>query len=189
MTAPSRVRLSVIIPCWGDTTRILSWIQPLWNRPHTEWIFSLASTPWESLPELIRSHTWVCQHPTPNRGAQLNQGAALARGDYLLFHHADSHLTEAHLQALEDQMDNPGFQAGAFYRKFDQRHPELLFLEPCERWHCRNFGTLYGDQSLFVRSDIFKKTGGLSGISPARRRRTVRTTEKKTAPSLFWIHL
>ena len=53
---------------------------------------------------------------------------------------------------------------GAFYRKFDDRHPWLMWLEPLARFLTRNGGTLFGDQSVFVRRDVFVRLGGFAEI-------------------------
>ena len=54
---------------------------------------------------------------------------------------------------------------GAFYRKFDGRHPHLLWLEKIARYlSTRHGGTFFGDQSVFVRREIFAKLGGFASI-------------------------
>ena len=88
---------------------------------------------------------------------QMNLGAQLATGDVLVFHHVDSILTEAHLRSIADALGDSRCVGGAFYRKFDERHPRLRALEKFERWHCRAFGTIYGDQTVFVRHDHFQE--------------------------------
>jgi glycosyltransferase involved in cell wall biosynthesis len=106
----------------------------------------------------------VCLAERPGRGRQMNLGAETASGDVLLFHHVDSQLTEEHLRALRRIMSQPEVAGGAFYRKFDQRHPHLRWLEAIERWHSRAFGTLYGDQSIFVRRVHFLQLGGFATL-------------------------
>ncbi len=73
-------------------------------------------------------------------------------------------LTEAHLAAIHLAMRDPKIVGGAFYRKFDGRHPRLLWLEPVARFLSRNGGTLYGDQSIFVRREVFQQLGGFAKI-------------------------
>ena len=100
----------------------------------------------------------------PNRGAQMNSGAALARGQTLLFHHADSLLGHAHLDALRTAMRRADFVGGAFHREFDDRHPIMKRVEPLERWRCVHGKALFGDQSIFVRRDVFNALGGYAEI-------------------------
>jgi hypothetical protein len=94
----------------------------------------------------------------------LNQGAQIATADWLLFHHVDTELTPDHVATLV-ALDWDDAVGGAFYRGFDERHPRLRFLEKFERWHCRVFGTIYGDQSIFVRREDFLRMGGFAPLA------------------------
>jgi rSAM/selenodomain-associated transferase 2 len=119
----------------------------------------------------------------PNRGAQLNAGARMARGEMLLFHHADTFLTQEHVDALHAAAGHrPELAGGAFHRKFDGRHRRLAILEKVARLLAERGGTLYGDQSIFVRREVFERLGGFAEIPlmediefSRRLRRTERT--------------
>ncbi len=100
----------------------------------------------------------------PSRGRQMNHGAALASGDVLIFLHADAELERAHLEAIAGAMVNRHFVGGAFYRRFDERHPHLHPLEHVGRFLTRHGGTLFGDQTVFVRREIFARLGGFAEI-------------------------
>ena len=65
----------------------------------------------------------------PSRGKQMNDGAANATGDVLIFLHADTQIERAHFEAIERAMSDPAIVGGAFYRKFDERHPHLRSFE------------------------------------------------------------
>ncbi|MEP6936744.1 MAG: glycosyltransferase family 2 protein, partial [Chthoniobacterales bacterium] len=101
---------------------------------------------------------------TPNRGEQMNAGAARAAGDVLVFHHADTEITDAHFAAIDRAMRKRGIIGGAFYRKFDGRHPRLIWLEQVARFLTKHSGTLFGDQTVFVRREVFEKLGGYATI-------------------------
>jgi hypothetical protein len=155
--------ISVIVPVWRDHEAVPQIVRVALASPHVkEVIVSLA----EALPEFLKACADLgavhLDAGVPNRGAQMDRGAALARGEWLLFHHADSRLTAAHLDALA-AVPAP-IAGGAFYRKFDERHPGLRRFESVERWHNRSFGPLYGDQSLFARRSVFEKLGGFRGL-------------------------
>jgi rSAM/selenodomain-associated transferase 2 len=100
----------------------------------------------------------------PNRGAQMNHGAAIASGDVLVFQHADTEFTPEHFHAIETTMRDPTVVGGAFHRKFDERHPALMRFEKIARWRASRGATLYGDQSIFVRREVFQKLGGFAPI-------------------------
>jgi GT2 family glycosyltransferase len=100
----------------------------------------------------------------PSRGQQMNDGAAAATGDVLVFLHADTEIEQPHLDAIQQAMTIPTFAGGAFYRAFDERHPHLRFLEPVARFLTRFGGTLFGDQTVFVRRDVFQQLRGFATI-------------------------
>lgn len=160
MDAPPKI--SLIIPCWNNSTEAIE-LAKKWSGHAFVQEVILAAVAGVQAP--LDADGWkVCYADRPGRGSQLNLGAQLATGDVLLFHHVDSHLREDHLVSLASAMRNPGVVGGAFYRKFDRRHPHLLWAEPIERWHSRTFGALYGDQSIFVRRDHFFRLGGFAPI-------------------------
>jgi len=94
----------------------------------------------------------------------MNDGAGVATGDVLVFVHADTQLERAHLAAIKRAMSEPAIAGGAFYRQFDERHPHLLPLERVARFLTRHGGTLFGDQTVFVRREVFQKLGGFAEI-------------------------
>jgi hypothetical protein len=94
----------------------------------------------------------------------MNLGAAAASGGVVVFQHSDTNLDDAHLAAIEAALDDPEIIGGAFFRKFDGRHPRLMWLEAVARFLTSHGGTLYGDQSIFVRRDVFMKLGGFAKI-------------------------
>ncbi len=101
----------------------------------------------------------------PSRGKQMNEGAAVATGDVLAFLHADTEIEPPHLEAVARALtDSPHAIGGAFYRQFDERHPRLRWLESVARFLTRNGGTLFGDQTVFVRREVFDQLGGFAEI-------------------------
>lgn len=157
--------ISIVIPAWRDDAALHQTLTSLRGAPAVrEIIVALAEA---SLGEVerVQAAGAVCVSAgAPSRGRQLDLGASVASGEWLLFHHVDTHLQAAHLQALAALHDQPRIVGGAFYRKFDERHPWLRWLEPVERWHNRSFGALYGDQSIFVRRTQFQALGGFRGL-------------------------
>lgn len=155
--------ISLIIPCWGDEEEAHVLAQRWAGHPLISEVI-IAGVADDSLPKRPDAGIKLCDTPQPNRGWQLNRGAELAVGDILLFHYVDSKLMEEHLDSLFRAMRLGDYVGGGFYRQFDERHPRLRWAEKLERWHCRAFGTVYGDQSLFVRRDHFNRIGGFASI-------------------------
>ena len=94
----------------------------------------------------------------PGRAKQLNSAAKTARGELLLFLHADTIVTkEAMSNLLRTMKDNPDLIGGGFYRYFDSR--SLLLKTTC--WmaglRSRFWHIFLGDQAIFVRKPVFEQ--------------------------------
>jgi rSAM/selenodomain-associated transferase 2 len=160
----ARVQISVIIPAWRDAAKLAGLLPVLAQLDLFEVIVVDASGDDESRAVAAPTGAKFLRCDEPNRGAQMNLGAQQGTGEVLLFQHADTELTSAHLQALVSAMVDPHVVGGAFHRKFDRRHPRMMWMEHMARWLARRGGTLYGDQSVFVRREIFAALGGFAMI-------------------------
>lgn len=165
--APHDARgISVIIPAWRDDAAVLGLIPAIaaWSEVG-EIIVACA----EETPEFrvsVEAAGAVCVAAgRPNRGRQMNAGARVATGEWLLFQHADTALTRAHVAAIAALKERHEIVGGAFHRKFDERHPHCRWIEPIERWRNQHVGSLFGDQSIFVRRTVFEKLGGFAEIA------------------------
>jgi rSAM/selenodomain-associated transferase 2 len=99
----------------------------------------------------------VLQAP-PSRGGQLRAGAEAARGDWLLFLHADTRLEAGwagDLRALP-----PGVVGGAFRLAIDAPGWGPRLLERAVDLRTRLLGLPYGDQALFARRSAYDAAGG-----------------------------
>jgi rSAM/selenodomain-associated transferase 2 len=98
------------------------------------------------------------------RAAQMNAGAQRARGEWLLFLHADTQLPAdalALLNALESHAD---CQAGGFRHRFSGDDWRLRAISHLDNFRCRLTGVLYGDQAMFVRRALFWRLGGFPQV-------------------------
>lgn len=163
--AAAPARISVITPVWNDRTNLTGLLATLVRLEGWHEIIVVDAAGDPATAELVRNAGAVyLPAPAPNRGAQMNLGAAHASGDALVFHHADTAITQAHLAAIAAALTDPAVVGGAFYRKFDGRHPKLLWLEQVARYLTRRGGTFFGDQSVFVRRAVFATLGGFAPI-------------------------
>jgi hypothetical protein len=159
----SQLTISLIVPCWKDDEEAVA-LAEKWATHSLIHEVIVAGVASEAPINHANSKIKRCTAHCPGRGQQMNLGARLATGEVLVFHHVDSILTEGHLQSLAIAMRNSKCLGGAFYRRFDERHPGLRWLEKFERWHTRAFGTIYGDQSVFVRRSHFFSIAGFAPI-------------------------
>jgi rSAM/selenodomain-associated transferase 2 len=94
------------------------------------------------------------------RARQMNAGAAQARGEVLLFLHADTQLPRNAFMAIEQALHDPAIVGGAFRLRFDcQTLPYRLVASSTNlRSHLSKIFT--GDQAYFVRATSFRAIGG-----------------------------
>ena len=161
----TRLRISVVVPSWRDAENLASLVPRLSRLDRVAQVIVVdASGDGESKRIAFSCGATFVPSPAPNRGEQLNLGAAAADGDVIVFQHSDTDLDEAHLAAIETALSDPQIIGGAFFRKFDGRHPRLMWLEAVARFLTQHGGTLYGDQSIFVRRHAFEALRGFAKI-------------------------
>ncbi len=95
----------------------------------------------------------------------LNKGAEISSGEILLFLDADTVVPKDYDKEIENAFMNRNIVGGAFEFTLDGRQFGLRVVELINRVRYRVRHSFYGDQGLFVRSDIFHK----AGMFPARR--------------------
>lgn len=109
---------------------------------------------------LCRSAGVTMVQARQGRASQMNAGAAAARGEMLLFLHADTILPPAAQDMINDALGKPGTIAGSFYLRFDHNHLVLRFYSAMSRLNWPWF--TFGDQGLFLHRETFHGIGGFA---------------------------
>jgi rSAM/selenodomain-associated transferase 2 len=93
------------------------------------------------------------------RGRQMNEGARLAAGEILLFLHADSRLPARAYEQICAACADTNVAGGNFALRFDggDRFSRLLGRVYALQ---RRLGVYYGDSSIWLRRETFKRLGG-----------------------------
>jgi rSAM/selenodomain-associated transferase 2 len=97
------------------------------------------------------------------RGTQMNAGARAARGDVLLFLHADTRLPPGAVEAVLGALAG-GRDWGRFDVEIGGRHRLLRLVARLMSWRSRLTGIATGDQAIFVRRRRFEEAGGFPEI-------------------------
>lgn len=100
----------------------------------------------------------------PGRARQLNLGAARARGETLLFLHADTVLPPDWPAAVAEALARPGVVAGAFGFRLADEFAGRWVVEWTTNLRSRWLQQPYGDQALFVPRAIFDRLGGFADL-------------------------
>ena len=98
----------------------------------------------------------------PGRARQLTAGVSRARGDAIVFLHADTRLPSGFADAIRMALRDPEVVGGAFRFRFDHRTLALRMVEWGTRARVALLGLPYGDQALFVRREVLEAIGGLA---------------------------
>ena len=91
------------------------------------------------------------------RALQMNQAAAVAGGDILLFLHADTQLPEAAAALVEAALENAGW--GWFDVRLDNPARHYRVIAWCMNRRARITRVCTGDQALFVKRELFVEIG------------------------------
>ncbi len=114
------------------------------------------------------------------RAHQLNAGAAVARGEWLLFLHADSRLPAAARRALLAALvDEPDLGAAVFRFAIDLPGPWKRFIEVGQALRQRLYRLPYGDQGLLIRRELFQAVGGYADLPILEDVALIRTLRRR----------
>lgn len=152
--------ISIIIPALNEADCIAATLDAVHSQQHPHEIIVVDGGSTDGTPSLASVQAHVITSPR-GRALQMNRGAAAARGDILLFLHADTLLRPGTLNHVSRSIEK-GAEGGAFRLAFDQWTPLLRFYSFCTRFPVPCF--CFGDRALFVRRDVFEEVGGYREI-------------------------
>lgn len=155
--------LSIVIPVFNEARQIawrLRALAPL--RASGVEVIVVDGGSEDDTVALAAPHCDRLLHAARGRAAQMNAGAAQARGAALLFLHADTRLP-----ADADRLVLAALALRAWGR-FDIRltgmHPMMAVIATAMNWRSRISGIATGDQAIFVRRCAFEQLGGFAAL-------------------------
>jgi len=98
------------------------------------------------------------------RARQMNAGAGVARGDALLFLHADTALPDGAADAIARALADPAVVGGRFDVRFANPRWPFRMIAGLMNRRSRWSGICTGDQAIFVRRSAFEALGGYPDI-------------------------
>jgi rSAM/selenodomain-associated transferase 2 len=94
------------------------------------------------------------------RAIQMNAAAWRAKGEWLLFLHADTLLPDGAICRLNRFERDTAYQAGGFKHRFSGADWRLSLISWIDNLRAGLTRIIYGDQAMFVRRRLFQKMGG-----------------------------
>ena len=153
--------ISVIIPTFNEEKALPSTLCHLLEQPGDYEVIVVDGGSGDRTCAIAQAEPRVCLLTAPKgRASQMNAGAKGARGEWVLFLHADTRLPESALTRLNAMEPDPAIQAGGFLHRFSGGDWRLRLVSFLDNFRCRRTRIIYGDQALFVRRKLFESLGG-----------------------------
>jgi rSAM/selenodomain-associated transferase 2 len=157
---------SVIIPVFHESYSINTVLQKLrehQSRENLEIIVVDGSDQHDTI-DVIHSKNVICLGSQKGRARQMNAGAAVARGEVLIFLHADTHMPDNAFRCIKSVLEDTMVVGGAF--DLGIRSDRVIFRVIAKIASLRSRITRipYGDQGIFMRRKYFHTIGGYRDV-------------------------
>jgi rSAM/selenodomain-associated transferase 2 len=156
-----KTRFSIIIPVLHESDRINSLIDHIHYlvRDNGHEIIVVDGSPGKDTVGAIRRKGVIKLGTEKGRARQMNAGASRAKGEILIFLHADTELPARAFARIDSIMKGNRYVAGAFSLGIRSNKNILRSLARLASLRCRITRIPYGDQAIFIRRDYFRKIG------------------------------
>ena len=158
--------LSIIVPVVDEDRIINDLIEHLYGLPFgdgCEVIIVDGNQSQNTLKAILRGDVKKIAS-FKGRGAQMNAGAAGAKGEILLFLHADTLLPRPVLDQILLALKQPDIVGGAFDLGIDSNRWGFRLIETVASLRSRITRIPYGDQAIFIKKAVFERLGGFGEI-------------------------
>jgi rSAM/selenodomain-associated transferase 2 len=155
------MKLSIIVPIFNEAPQLpdlFAHLLPM-QRAGCEIVFADGGSS-DVSDMLVRVAGYSVVKAERGRARQMNAGAAHARGDVLLFLHADTRLPEGAMHHINHVLADGKFGWGRFDVCITGRSFMLRVVGWMMNWRSRLSGIATGDQAIFIRRIMFERARG-----------------------------
>ena len=153
--------ISIVIPAFNEAAELPATLAALRGQEAGHEVIVADARSTDATAEIARAAgAKLIVSLRRQRAAQMNLGAAAARGDTLLFLHADTRLAPGALRAVERSLRESAVVGGGFARRYAS--PSFFLRATCVLAEARTrlCGWFLGDQAIFARRTAFTALGG-----------------------------
>ena len=158
------VTVSVIIPAIDEAEVVGAAVSSA-IRARADEVILVDGGSRDATARIAEEHGAVVLTASPGRASQQAAGAQAAKGDVLLFLHADCCLPLDGLEEIRQQMADCELVKGGYFR---QRIDHAGWIYRCIEYgnglRARILKWAYGDQAIFVRSRVYHAIGGFPAM-------------------------
>lgn len=154
--------ISVVIPVYNEEAAIENTLKALPFGKGIE-VIVVDGHSTDKTAEIVSRYPVNVMFSPRGRALQMNAGASAARGDILLFLHADCVIDAQGLKNLEKHIVF-NFVGGCFAHRIDSPRRIYRCIEASGNMRAAVLKIFYGDQAIFVRKDIFERIGGFEPV-------------------------
>lgn len=151
--------MSIVIPVLNEASSIIATLERTRALEGNPEIIVVDGGSTDETVALAGRHARVISSPR-GRAAQMNRGAAEARGNTLLFLHADTMLPRDALRCIAGALANPRVVGGRFQVVLDDPGWMYRVIGFSINLRDRLAGGFTGDQAIFIRAGVFRALGG-----------------------------
>lgn len=159
---PARPRFSIVLPVLNEAATLPTLLDALardfLTGGHAELIVVDGGST-DGTRAIAEPFGRVVEAPR-GRARQMNVGAAQARGDILIFLHADTSLPRDAFAVLNAAFRNPSVVGGAFRVQFDTDALAYRLVAASITWRGIARRVFTGDQAYAIRRSAFESVGG-----------------------------
>ena len=183
----SSIKFSVIVPVFHEgekVNKLITHLHHLDPEKNLEIIVVDGSLEKDTLGAIDSNHV-IKISSEKGRAKQMNVGASAAKGEILIFLHADTELPIHALKRINTLLERKEYVGGAFDLAIKSDKSIFRVIEVLASLRSRLNRIPFGDQAIFIRREYFNEIGGYKEIPLMEDVELMRRIKK--SGSKIWI--
>ena len=152
--------ITIIIPVLNEEKNIAKVLENISQLDGEKEIIVVDGGSIDNTVGIVEKKDVILLSSEKGRGCQMNKGAEIAKGETLLFLHADTKLPDNAILEIDKTMKAPESIGGRFDVRFNDNRFIFKLIAFLMNRRSSLTGIFTGDQAIFIRKNIFKDIGG-----------------------------